>query len=230
MMSAIKTSKLFNQRSFVNRKIDGVAFKAIGDSALVTKVVTKGESKSHAANLALIDLSVAARIGFRGANAKSHLEDAQLPIPSKPNMMMQSKKESLMTLRLSDSEYWILDGSTDGGEKLHELTALPVPDNCYRLYCQHSHAWFMLTGQYIEQTMAKICGVDLRKLSFPLDTIVQTSVAKVNAVIVRHEVNEMPVFSVLSDSASAEYLWDCLLDAMDEFDGQVVGIDALALD
>ena len=230
MMSTMKTSELFKQRSFVNRKIDAVAFKAIGDSALVTKVVVKGDSKNHATNLALIDLSVAARIGFRGTNANSHLKFAKLPVPSKPNMMVQSKTESLMTLRLSDNEYWVLDGSTDMGEKLLKLTALPVPDNCYRLYCQHSHAWFMLTGQYIEQTMAKICGVDLRKLSFPLDTIVQTSVAKVNAVIVRHEVNEIPVFSVLSDSASAEYLWDCLLDAMIEFEGHVVGIDALDLD
>jgi len=230
MMSAIKTSELFNQRSFVGRKVDAVAFKIMGDCALVTKVVAEGESKSHAANLALIDLSVAARIGFRGLNAKSHLEVAKLAVPSKPNMMRQNKQESLMTLRLSDNEYWVLDGSTDMREKLDALTALPVPDNCYRLYCQHSHAWFMLTGKYIEQTMAKICGVDLRKLSFPLAHIVQTSVAKVNAVIVRHEVNEIPVFSVLSDSASAEYLWECLLDAMIEFDGHVVGIDALDLE
>jgi sarcosine oxidase subunit gamma len=230
MMSSIKTSELFNQRSFVSRKIEAIAFKAIGDGALVTKVVSKGDSKTHAVNLALIDLSVAARIGFRGTNAKSHLDVAKLPVPSKPNMMEQSKKGSLMTLRLSDNEYWVLDGSTEMGEKLHMLTALPVPYNCYRLYCQHSHAWFMLTGQYIEQTMAKICGVDLRKLSFPLDTIIQTSVAKVNAVIVRHEVNKIPVFSILSDSSSAAYLWDSLLDAMGEFDGCVLGIDALGLE
>jgi hypothetical protein len=31
--------------------------------------------------------------------------------------------------------------------------------------------------------MAKICGVDLQKQSFPLDAIVQTSVARVNALL-----------------------------------------------
>lgn len=230
MMSAIKTSELLSQRSCVYRKIDAVAFKTLGDSSLVTKVASQEDSKSHAANLALIDLSVAARIGFRGTNAQSHLDTAKLPVPSKPNMMKQDDKTSLMTLRLSDNEFWVLDGITDKRETLQELAALPVPDNCYHLYCQHSHAWLMLTGKYIEQTMAKVCGVDLRKASFPLNKIVQTSISRVNAVIVRHEVNDTPVFSILSDSASAEYLWDSLLDAMSEFDGHVVGINALGLE
>ena len=203
------------QRSFVSRK-----------TAELSR--DNSEAKSHAANSALIDLSVVTRIGFRGANAQSHLDNANLPIPSKPNMMKQNDDKSLMTLRLSDNEFWLLDSSTTMAEQLNEVTALPVPDNCYHLYCQNSHAWFMLTGKYIEQTMAKICGVDLRIAAFPLEAIVQTSLARVNAVIVRHEVNNIPVFSVLSDSTSAEYLWDALLDAMAEFNGKAVTIDALA--
>jgi sarcosine oxidase subunit gamma len=31
----------------------------------------------------------------------------------------------------------------------------------------------------------------------------------------------------LADSASAEYLWGCLADAMDEFGGTPVGLSAL---
>jgi sarcosine oxidase subunit gamma len=228
-MSATKTSELFNQRSFVYRKIDAVTVKNLGNSALVTKVVSEKNSQELAANLALIDLSVATRIGFRGINVRSHLDAAKLPVPSKPNMMQQSEDASLMTLRLSENEYWVLNGSTTMGQTLQELSALPVPDNCYRLYCQNSHAWFMLTGKYIEQTLAKICGVDLREPSFPLGAIVQTSVARVNAIMVRHKVNNIAVFSILSDSSSAEYLWDSLLDAMNEFNGHVAGTDALGI-
>jgi sarcosine oxidase subunit gamma len=33
----------------------------------------------------------------------------------------------------------------------------------------------------------------------------------------------VPAFHVLADSASAEYLWGCLLDAMAEFGGTPVG-------
>ena len=34
-------------------------------------------------------------------------------------------------------------------------------------------------------------------------------------------------YHLLGDSASAEYLWDVLLDAMREFDGAPVGIAAI---
>lgn len=229
MMTATKTSELVNKRSFVYRKIAAVAVKSLADSTLVTQVAAKEGSKISAANLALIDLSVATRIGFRGVNAKSHLESVELRLPSQPNLMEKSADGALMTLRLGENEYWVLDGSTNQGLMLDELTTRPVPDNCYRLYCQNSHAWFMMTGKYIEQTMAKICGVDLRSSAFPLHGIVQTSVARVNAIIVRHEVNGLAVFSILSDSSSAEYLWDCLLDAMGEFNGGVAGAEVLGL-
>jgi sarcosine oxidase subunit gamma len=34
-------------------------------------------------------------------------------------------------------------------------------------------------------------------------------------------------YHVLADSASAPYLWDCLIDAMAEFGGGPVGVDEL---
>jgi sarcosine oxidase subunit gamma len=36
-----------------------------------------------------------------------------------------------------------------------------------------------------------------------------------------------PAFHLLADSASAEYLWTCVLDATAEFDGAPVGWTAL---
>ena len=35
------------------------------------------------------------------------------------------------------------------------------------------------------------------------------------------------LYHLLADCAAVEYLWDCLLDAMAEFDGQPVGLTAL---
>ena len=46
--------------------------------------------------------------------------------------------------------------------------------------------------------------------------------------MIHHEVNGIACFSILCDSAAAEYLWDCLLDAMSEFGGEAVGAAALA--
>ena len=71
---------------------------------------------------------------------------------------------------------------------------------------------------------AKICGVDLRPHHFADGRIAQTSLAKMSAIVIRADLGRTPAFHLLADSASAEYLWGCLLDAMAEFDGAPVGL------
>jgi sarcosine oxidase, subunit gamma len=44
---------------------------------------------------------------------------------------------------------------------------------------------------------------------------------------VRADLGELPAFHLLGDSASAGYMWDCLLDAMAEFGGHPVGLAVL---
>jgi sarcosine oxidase subunit gamma len=75
--------------------------------------------------------------------------------------------------------------------------------------------------------MAKICGVDLRAHKFDNGAIAQTSVARLGAVVARADINGTLAFHLFVDSASAEYFWDCVIDAMQEFGGKAVGIDAL---
>ncbi len=57
--------------------------------------------------------------------------------------------------------------------------------------------------------------------------MVQTSVARLNAIVVNACMATLPVFHLLCDRASAHYLWGALLDAMDEFGGKPAGIEAL---
>ena len=45
--------------------------------------------------------------------------------------------------------------------------------------------------------------------------------------MIRDDLAAIPAYHLLCDSASAEYLWRVLLDAMAEFDGVPVGRDAL---
>jgi sarcosine oxidase subunit gamma len=74
---------------------------------------------------------------------------------------------------------------------------------------------------------SKICGVDLRTHKFAQGQIAQTSVAKINAVVVRHDLGTTPCFYIFSDIASTEFLWDCLLDAMEEHQGVAIGVAAI---
>lgn len=168
----------------------------------------------------LIDFSLVPREGVRGVNAEQYLRSLNFPIPESPNQCLVSE-QGKWVLRLSQKEFWLLSQPQVDQLEKNENTALlesTLPDkSCYPLYCQHSHAWFVVKGQYCPDIFAKICGVDLREANFPVGTVVQTSVARVNAIIVHHVIEGEPVFSVLSDSASATYLWSALLDAMTEY-------------
>ena len=67
--------------------------------------------------------------------------------------------------------------------------------------------------------------------SSPKHAIAQTNLARLNAVILRADLGGMPAYDILSDIASAAYLWEALRDAMAEFDGAPVGLAAIrALD
>ena len=77
---------------------------------------------------------------------------------------------------------------------------------------------------------AKLCGVDLAAARFANGSIAQTSLARLSAILVRDDIAGQITFSVFADSASAEFLWDCLLDAMTEFSGVVRDVASLCAD
>lgn len=93
----------------------------------------------------------------------------------------------------------------------------------YPLPRQDSHACFGLTGEKVSHMFAKLCAVDLRPQKFSNLSIAQTSIARIASIVIRNDLSGACTYLLLTDSASAEYLWDCLIDAMQEFDGQVVG-------
>ena len=110
---------------------------------------------------------------------------------------------------------------------LESTWSIDAAGGCYLVPRQDSHFWFALTGAQAGAMFAKICGVDLRLDRFADLSIAQTSVARSNCVVIRADLGELPVFHLLGDSASAEYMWDCLLDAIAEFSGRPVGLAAL---
>ncbi|MEH6575508.1 MAG: sarcosine oxidase subunit gamma family protein [Amphritea sp.] len=218
------TPESFSKRSFVYRKLAGAAFTEVASSALATDFYN---GYSQAEKSGLMDLSVLPRTGFRGLNAAQQLEAIGLPVPAKPNQASVSDNGELV-LRLSQKEYWVLAAMTDQGAGVEKLNQRGLPQSdCYSLYCQDSHAWFALTGAHLPEIMAKVCGVDLREEAFPIGSIAQTSAARINVIVIHHEVKGVSCFSILCDSAAAEYLWDSLLDAMQEFGGEVIGTAAL---
>jgi sarcosine oxidase subunit gamma len=133
-------------------------------------------------------------------------------------------------LRLAPNEVFLIDSLAGTGDLIRRLDAAwswsgerPRRPIGYPMPRAESHAWFLVTGAQAPAMFAKICGVDLRPHRFPVGSIAQTSLAKMSGIIIRADLGDMPAFHLLADSASAEYLWRCLLDAMAEFEGAPVG-------
>ncbi|MCB5160739.1 sarcosine oxidase subunit gamma family protein [Marinomonas algarum] len=175
------------------------------------------KAKATRSSIKMQDCTVFSRAGFRGTGAEAFLASHGIAIPTKPNESL-SCQASLVVLRLSRSEFWII--STDNSEHAKiealEVAAMGV-ENVYPLYCQHSHACFMLTGAETENMFSKVCGVDLRNNVFPVGAVAQTSVARTGAIVTKQTHAQGDYFLLFADIASVQYLWEALTDAAAEF-------------
>lgn len=178
---------------------------------------------------ALVDLTNLSRVGFRGVDSASYLQNLGYRLPDQANTTLQQQHGEYV-VRLSATEYLILGSLTDFGEHvatIEQQWQMHDEQANYLLPRQDSHAWFQISGNYIAEVMAKLCAIDLSSSHFVVGAVVQTSVARINAIIINVSTTSIPTFNILCDRASAMYLWEVLLDAMHEFNGQVVGINSL---
>lgn len=175
----------------------------------------------------LADLCNLPRFGLRGPAAAGYLQGQGYRLPERPNEALRQASGEWL-LRLSQSEYLLLGALADGGARVTALEAAAgdLGSGCYPLPRQDSHAWLILTGAQLPALFAKLCGVDLGK-PFAVGQVVQTSVARLNAILLNAGDGALPHIHLLCDRASAHYLWHVLLDALDEFDGGALGVAAL---
>jgi sarcosine oxidase subunit gamma len=210
------------------------AFCEVINSGAVPMHYGSPESElDRARRMAIADLSVLPRTGFKGTGTVDWLAGQGLTVGPDSNMAYRQDGGALAA-RLAPTEVFLIDGLEAtgalidqlnnawnwGAEKPRKLIGYPMPR-------QDSHAWFMITGDAAPDMFAKICGVDLRPHKFAPGRIAQTSLAKMSGIVIRDDRGAIPAFHLLADVASAEYLWGAVLDAMSEFGGAPVGLQAL---
>ena len=177
----------------------------------------------------LCDLSLLPRTGMKGRGAPLWISSVLDAVPEKPNTAVIDQKGTVIA-RLSNEEFLVV-GSPDFDSSLvtgiDEKLVVGSAVNTYRLPQADSHCLLSLSGQHSDAAMAKLCGVDLRPKKFANGAVAQTSVARVNAIVIRYDLGSRLGYYILSDSTSAEYLWTSLIDAIDEYSGAAVGVAAI---
>jgi sarcosine oxidase subunit gamma len=217
------TRRSFHYRDLVAA---GARFRSLDDAMVAADYGGGGEVET-AQRLGLADLSPLHRTGFKGPMLADWMASQGLPIGADSNRAY--RQQGSLAAKLAATEVIVL-GSLDGEERIvadldmawsYDVAGIwPVPR-------RDASFWFMVTGERAPAIFAKICGVDMRAKSFPNHQIAQTSVARSTAIIVRDDLGSTPAFHLLGDSASASFMWGALLDAMAEFGGKPIGLDAL---
>ncbi len=221
------------RRSFVYRKLQaaGANFAEVDGGAIAGDFGDPDGEATAARRLGLVDLSPLPRLGFKGAGTAEWLAEQGVAVPDDSNRARR-QADGALAARLAPSEVLLL-GDLDGTGALTGRLARawaespPRPPRGYPVPRQDSHAWFLVTGAHAAALFAKLCAVDLRPAKFALGRIAQTVLAEVSAIVVRDDRGAVPAYHLLANSAAAEYLWDCLTDAMAEFDGRPIGLSAV---
>ena len=214
----------FNYRDLVAA---GARFRPLG-GGMVAADYSRTDEADSARVLGLAELSPLPRSGFKGPRMADWLASRGVPLGLESNRAYQVDG-GILAARLAPSEVVLL-GGLDGDH-------LPIValERAWNYDCagvwpvprRDASFWLAITGEKSSAMFAKICGVDLRPKSFENHAIAQTSVARTNCIVIRADVGEVLAFHLLGDSASASFMWTSLLDAMAEFGGRTVGLDAL---
>jgi sarcosine oxidase subunit gamma len=212
------------RRSFVYRRLS--ASTPLGRTEDADLAPRPASSKPK---LKMVDLSVLPRWGLKGRDAFAYLKTQGAITPSDDNRAEPQHDGSLIA-RLSPGEALILSSVPDGRSSVAGAIEAMPPEGrgaCYPVPRRDSHCWFIVAGHDAPRMFAKLCGVDLAADQFASGSIAQTSVARLSGIVIRHDIGGTVSFSILTESASAEYLWDCLIDAMTEFSGAICDIGSL---
>lgn len=219
------------RRSMIYRLLaaGGAHFESRTDAACAMHYGDLAGELKLARRLGIADLSTSARTGFKGRDTPAWLSSREVDLPEAPNRA-RLQNDGTLVARLSNDEHLFLGGPGDGAgliERLDGAWDIQAGRMCYRMPRAHTHAWFAITGQFAVEMFSTVCGVDLRPEKFANYAIAQTSVARTNGIVIRADTPSTPVFHLLADSASAEYLWTGLLDALQPFRGGPVGLASL---
>ena len=214
------------RRSFIYRKLlaAGAKFEILGDGTVPTSFPEVRTSAIE--RLAICDLSGLPRVGIKGRDTLDWLRGLEFDFDDTPNRTYCQADGTILAV-LSPNEAALLSPLNTPSLMLKDLTDKYSPDNevrCYPVPRADTNFEFLVSGRHSAEMFSKMCGVNLQPRAFNANCLAQTLVACINAIVLRADVGQTLAYRILGDSTLAEYMWDCLVDAMAEYSGTAVGL------
>jgi sarcosine oxidase, subunit gamma len=175
------------------------------------RVPARFESEGDVRDLAIADLSYFAKAGLKGPRAAGWLTERGIAVPPRANTWTGD-----LIARLGESEFF-LEG--DVARKVAEASSqgfYPVP---------RQDTAIALSGKRVNEVLLQICSVDFAALD--RDVLVMTSMADVVVLVIPQQRDGVPLTRIWADPTFGPYLWETLLEIVQELGGGPAGLESL---
>ena len=190
-----------------------------GGTSLPRHFTSSAEERAAISELALCDLSGLPLFEFKGPGAADWLSARGLPVPGEISQGASTPDNGWLT-RTGNDEF-LLRGPIDSS---HVEMGADFHINGYQqdlLITSRQDAGLLLAGRRVRELMGQTCGLDYQAL-MPRETVF-TRVAAVSCGLIKDQLGDNPVCWLWVDASQALYLWQELVQIIEDLAGRVVG-------
>lgn len=185
----------------------------------------EGEVAAARERVVLADVSATGKLLIQGRQIESVLADTLGGSPAAPGEL--ATFEDGWITKLNRYEYYAVLPLNRVEATSKALQSAFDGSHAHVTSLAHGRDALALAGPCATQTLSKLCALDLHAAVFPDRRAQVGSVASVTALIARLDKAGVPYYELHVDRSYGEFLWEVILDAAEEFEGRMVGTEAI---
>jgi sarcosine oxidase subunit alpha len=187
------------------------------------RVVDYGDPKAEVAaiqsSVGLYDTTPLTKIDVQGRHSARMLEGlGRIPEVGgcAPAVSAQASGTSAYIARLTQERFIILGSPEDGAQLCKRLTDAAADDVCVHVTdITSAYAVLQLAGPMSTNLLKKLGSARIDSMT--TGRCLQAPLARVNVLLVRRDVSNVPAWLLLVSRDFGEYVWECVLSAGHEF-------------
>ena len=191
------------------------------------------EAEAVRGGVGLCDTSPSGKLLLHGEVDRYIMEGLQQGGPEEPGDagLMQFTEDSgigdILAARLTADEALLVTAPNQSSMVAETLG--DMDDGCaHSVDITSARTGICIAGPAAQHTLAAVTEVDTSTHSFTDMSCAQGSVSQVHATLIRHDIGDLPRYSIYVDRAYGEYMWETLVEAGTRYGMIPFGTDALS--
>jgi glycine cleavage system aminomethyltransferase T len=175
------------------------------------------EAEITRTKVGLVDISAMPKLSLRGRNLDQSISDllnGQLVNPH--GVAMLDADGRALICRPSEDRLLLVAGALRSDVFHARLSVIREHRELVSYDVSHSFAGFALMGPQGDDSLGRLCSLDIRRSAFPAACCLETGLASVPALLVRPP-DGPPEVQIYVAWDVAEFVWECLLQAGHEY-------------